>query len=40
MILTNKHTKLSSHMSSMSVNDIYLTKKIVLISFSVTKFLI
>ena len=38
MILINKHTKLSSHISSMSINDILLIKQIMLIGFSSAKY--
>ena len=40
MILINKYTKLSSHMTSMSINDRLLIKQIVLKCLSSSKFLL
>ena len=39
MILINKYTKLSSHIASMSINDILHFKQIVLIGLNSAKFL-
>ena len=40
MVLINKYTKLSSHVTSMSINDRLLVKQIMLIGLSSAKFLL